>query len=106
MRARIGDRHLGAQPVEREPPAQIVEPRRLAVEQQRLALRDDEKIVQVVALRRQQRGIERALRAGLGHVVGDQSLQEGDAIRARDLEHAARVEQREERSVGPLPLGS
>ena len=53
---------------------------------------EDEKIVQILALRRQQRGVDGTRRPDVVHVVGDQPLQELDAILAADREQAAIVE--------------
>ena len=72
----IGERHFGAQLVERQPRLQIFEPRRFGVEIKRVAQRDDEEIVEISPLRRQQRGMDARARPRLGHVVGDQALAE------------------------------
>src|SRR6185437_7399971 len=66
----------------------------LAIEEQRLAHRHDEEIVQVFALCGQQCGIKRAAGRDLGHVVRYQPLQEWAAIRSGDFEHAAILEDR------------
>jgi hypothetical protein len=77
----------------------IGEPRSFAFEIKRLAQRQDKKIVQVFSLRGQQRREHRMRRIGLGDVVRDQPLQEGDSIRAGDLEHAARGQRRVKRAI-------
>ena len=87
------ERDLGAQPVHRQPPLQIGEPRRLRIEPDRLARLDHDEIVQVFALRGQQRGVDRAVGRDLLDVVRDEPLQENPAIRARHGEDAAAVEQ-------------
>ena len=85
------DRHLGAQPVHRQPPLQIGEPRRLRIEPDRVARRGHDEIVEVFSLCGQQRGVNRAVGRYLLDIVRDQALQENQAIRAGHGEDAAAV---------------
>ncbi len=71
----LGDLDLGAQAVDRQPPLQIGEPRRLGIEPDRLAYFDHDEIVQVLALRGQQRGVKRRVRRDLLDIVRHQPLQ-------------------------------
>ena len=77
----------GAQPEARQARRQHRRLPRIAVEQQPRAVGEDEEIGQIFALRGQQRRPDGAARGGLGHVVGDQALQERDAVVAGDLQH-------------------
>ena len=59
------------------------------VEQEAVAVGEDEEVGEPLALRRQQRGPDGAAGGGLGDVVGDEALEEGDPVLAGHLEHGA-----------------
>ena len=103
----LGDLDLGAQPVHREPPPQIGEPGRLGVEPDRFALLDHDEIVQVFALRGQQRGIDGAAGREFFDIVRDEPLEETAAVRTRHGENAALGQQGETgdaHRLGPAAL--
>ena len=91
--ADAGKRHFGAQLEHRKPAQEIGKPRSLPLDANDLALLDQKEIVQVLALRGQKRGVERALRPELLDVVGDEALQEGPAVGTGDLQDAAIIQQ-------------
>ena len=68
---------------------QHVRLRPLGIEQQFPVLCQNEEIGQPLALRRQQGRPHGTARHGAGHVVGNQALQEGHAIRTGNHDHAA-----------------
>ncbi len=80
---------LGAQTVHRQPPLQIGQTRRFALEPDLLANRDQHEIMEVFALRGQQRRIDGPFSADPGGVVRNQALQKARALGAADGEHAA-----------------
>ena len=85
--------HVGAKLEHRKPFFQVVQPRPLAIQKQRIVQADDEKIMQVFSLRRQKRGVYGTLGSYLLNVVGNQALKKGYAVNAPDRQQAAVFEQ-------------
>ena len=67
--------------------------RALAVQQQAIAVDENEKVSQPLALWGQERRPYGTARLALLHVVGDKALQEGNPVRAADRDHPARRKQ-------------
>ncbi|MPL75552.1 hypothetical protein SDC9_21376 [bioreactor metagenome] len=78
------DRHVGAQLVHRKPLHRRLGNAGVDVEKDRLAARHQQEVGEILALRRQQGGIDRAVLQP-PHVVADEALQEMLAVRAGDL---------------------
>ena len=76
------DRHLGAQAVHHQPLAQLCGALPLSVEQDGVALIDQDEVEQVAALRRQQGGIEVSAEGQQVDIVADQALEEGASFLA------------------------
>src|SRR5262249_38051652 len=104
--ADVGEGDLGAQLEHREPPQEIGEAPALTLEEDGLAPLDQEEIMQILALRRQERRIDRAMWSDLAHVVGHEALQERHPIGARNLENAAGFQQRIRSRSHPVPRSS
>ena len=83
-----GDGNLGAQTKAQQALHQERHLGALAIQQQSVAVREDEKVGQPLALRRQQCGPDRASGSHFGHVVRHQALQEVYPIFPTDLDHA------------------
>ena len=81
-------RHLGPQAKARQALQQQRHLGTLAIQQQAVAVGQDEEIGQPLALRRQQGRPDRVPRHRLGDVVRHKPLQEGHAILPADLDHA------------------
>ena len=85
---------LGAQPIQAQSAHEIVEARRLSVEEKRAAGHlGDKEIVQVLALRSQEGSPDRPTRRNRRHIVGNQALEKGPGIRAAHSDDAALVQQ-------------
>ncbi len=83
-----GDPDIGAQPVHGEPPHQPFCERILHVHQQAILARHDEEIGEILALRRQERGMDETV-AQLAEVVADQPLQEVHPVGAGEFDKGA-----------------
>jgi len=97
----LGEADVGAQAVEHEPADEVVEARGFDVEPERVAVGEHQEIEQVLALRRQQRGVERGRLGQLVQVVADQTLQQLRRIATADLQHAAVAQSRPARHRVP-----
>ena len=82
-------RHLGPQPEARQALQQQWHLGALAVQQQAVAVRQDEEIGQPLALWRQQCRPDRAARHRQGHVVRHKALEERDPILPAHFYHAS-----------------
>ncbi len=83
-----GDLHIRAQLVHRQPLGQHIRLRRVRIEQHVVALRLEEEISQVFALRRQHRGIDQP-RVEPSDIIGDKPLQEHAGVAAAEAQDAA-----------------
>ncbi len=81
---RLGDLYLGAQLVEAEPLRKLGHLVLRHLDQEPVAVRDDEEVKEDLALWGQQAGMDRSPVFGLIETIGDHSLQELVRLRARD----------------------
>ena len=101
------ERGLCAQAIDRQPPLQIAEARRLPRRARAPRPLDHHEVVQVLALRGEQRRIARRVRTDLLDVVRDEPLQKDPAVRPRDGKNAPVFEQSKAGSgMAREPIGS
>ena len=91
----ITQRHLGAQLEARKALDQHGKLRCFHIQKQHIARGNHEEIREPLALRRQQRGPKRLIGPRLGHIIGNQPLQEGDTVLPRDLQNGTVRQQRD-----------
>ena len=99
----LRQRHLGTQLVHAEPAQKVGAPARFAIDQEPVAQSGDEDVVQIFALGRQEGGVDSALRRHLGHVVGDDTLQEAGAIRPGEGDQGSIAGKNEHDGSFPAP---
>ena len=92
-RAAVLDIHLGPETVHEKPPVQLPKARRLGLQQQLPHVLGNEEIEEELALRREQRAVDRPIVLDVGHIVADQTLEKGTYIAPVQREHAAVGEQ-------------
>lgn len=88
-RARLGERHIHAQPIAPEATEKVRDLRPRAIEKQPLAVGKNQEIGEPAAMRGEESSENSASRRGQRDIVRDQTLEKGNAIGAGEGDHAA-----------------